>query len=224
MASTSQAFARCALCAYPSNRHANIHSEKGSEMITLIVGEEKKQFSIHKNLLCTKAPVFKAMFDGGFKEASKGLAHLPEDSPVAVGLFQEWLYRGFLSQLDIKRPLKRRRDEATHTLYNLCMDRESGWIQVYGFAEKYCIDALMDESLTSIRKYGTKNFTILSWKAMLDGYKVTREGSRLRLYIIRNVSYLLLEQERTSTPAFQKALKDCPDLLDDLISNIRQRH
>jgi len=60
--------------------------------------------------------------------------------------------------------------------------------------------------------------------AMAEGYNSTREGSRLRLYILRSLCYITLEKDNSEawpTADIQNLLKDTPDLSDDLLAAIR---
>ncbi|PVH82574.1 hypothetical protein DL98DRAFT_586179 [Cadophora sp. DSE1049] len=100
----------------------------GCDVVTVDVGGNGKTFKVHKNLLCDKVPVFAAMFNGGFQEASTGLARLPEDDEKAFEYFLGWLYRG---TLDIV--------ENCYQFFNL-----------YGFAEKYNLEELMDLTMDAL--------------------------------------------------------------------------
>jgi hypothetical protein len=44
-------------------------SNLGNEMVTIYVGPKRKEFTIHKKLICGSAGYFEKAFDGKFKEA-----------------------------------------------------------------------------------------------------------------------------------------------------------
>lgn len=76
---------------YNADHHTN---SKYKTMITLLVGPSKEIFTVHKHLICDKSPFFDAACNGGFLESAENMVHLPEDQPVIVELFLDWLYTG----------------------------------------------------------------------------------------------------------------------------------
>ena len=61
-------------------------------MVSVIVGEEKRVFSVHKRLLCSVSDYFDAALNGNFKEAAEQKIELLEDDPLVFERFQLWLY------------------------------------------------------------------------------------------------------------------------------------
>lgn len=61
-----------------------------SEIMTIIAGNENKQFSCHKVLLGYYSGFMEAAFYGRFVEAANGIMTMPEDDPDAVGAFISW--------------------------------------------------------------------------------------------------------------------------------------
>jgi hypothetical protein len=43
-------------------------SNLGNKMVTIYVGPKRKEFTIHKELICGSANYFEKAFDGNFKE------------------------------------------------------------------------------------------------------------------------------------------------------------
>lgn len=68
----------------------------GTEIISLSVGPERKQYSVHKSLLTTQSDYFDKALNGGFREAGENSIHLEEDDPAAIALLVGWLYRGVI--------------------------------------------------------------------------------------------------------------------------------
>lgn len=189
-------------------------------MVSLYVGAEKRKFHVHKKLLCSKIPAFQAMFCGSFKEAEEGIAYLPEDSPVAIELLVEWLYRGFLTPVVIEEGADRASTRGA------ARDAATRWTQLFSLAEKYCIETCMDQSLELIKNTHKKYHMYYNCQAMANGYNNTHEGSRLRLYILRSLCYITLEKDTSDawpTADIQQLLRETPDLSDDLIKEIRGR-
>jgi hypothetical protein len=49
-------------------------------LVKVFVGGKRKEFAIHKDLLC-HTEFFRAAFQGDLKEAKEGIIYLPEDAP-----------------------------------------------------------------------------------------------------------------------------------------------
>ena len=65
----------------------------GPETVTLIVGKKRKEYVVHKKLLCDSCKYFKDAFDGRIKEGNLGTMYMPEDDADVVAMFIEWLYK-----------------------------------------------------------------------------------------------------------------------------------
>lgn len=73
------------------------------DMVTVHVGQKRKQFHIHRDLLCAKSAFFKAAFsaplpagggsDPDTKPGPRTAIDLQEKDPDAFGLFVDWLYK-----------------------------------------------------------------------------------------------------------------------------------
>ena len=61
-------------------------------MVTLYVGNDREVFRVHQSLLCNASPVFKAAFDGNFRESSDHSMDLPEEDVGSVNRLVQWLY------------------------------------------------------------------------------------------------------------------------------------
>ena len=69
------------------------------ESITVLVGEEKKKYVIHKNIVCQSSPFFDAAVKGQWKEAAEMVVRMPETKPEIFSAYVGWLYTG---NLDVK--------------------------------------------------------------------------------------------------------------------------
>ena len=73
-------------------------------VVSLVVGDDKTCFTVHRDLLCEASSFFKAAFMGAgeFKETSEQSMSLPEDNADTFELLVKWLYRKSLSDPDRK--------------------------------------------------------------------------------------------------------------------------
>jgi hypothetical protein len=106
-------------------------------MVTIYVGPERKDFIVHKKLLCESAQFFKGALTRDFEEAHKGEIEMLEDSPGAFSLYVDWIYRSTLPTANT--------EEHLHNLYDL-----------YIFAEKLCLVELKDKTMDSIQDMAKK--------------------------------------------------------------------
>ncbi|KAK3712642.1 hypothetical protein LTR37_009085 [Vermiconidia calcicola] len=73
--------------------------------IAVLVGEEKERIVVHKNILCSSSPFFKAACDGGWKESRERTVSLPDVTRDTFLIYTQWLYTGTLElddELDVK--------------------------------------------------------------------------------------------------------------------------
>ncbi len=61
------------------------------EIVTVLVGPEKKPFKFYKGLLCHESSYFKAAFNSTFKEGLEGCVELVEEDPKIFAIFFKWI-------------------------------------------------------------------------------------------------------------------------------------
>lgn len=66
--------------------------EIGQDIVTVKVGPEETPFNVHKDLLTSCSPYFKAAFEGRFREASDKTIALPDVTKTHFASFLDWLY------------------------------------------------------------------------------------------------------------------------------------
>jgi len=160
----------------------------GSHTVSIEVGTgpEKKQFVLHKKLLCVKAQFFDKMFNSTFQEGQTQSATLPEDDPDAFALFVDWLYTRTISVASVKNP-----DEGKTAIRALT--------KLFAFAEKYCLISIADQVMDRIVELGIEFSRLPGDDIVGLGYSTTKLGSRLRLYLSRSYTFHLF---RNITPSY----------------------
>lgn len=78
-----------------------LRSGIGNQLVTIEVGEEKQQFSVHQDLLTASSKFFKAAFEGDFREATTKRIPLLDTTPQVVQEFLNWLYFRRLSSRNL---------------------------------------------------------------------------------------------------------------------------
>jgi hypothetical protein len=69
-----------------------IRKDIGLDMVTVHVGSDKTPFIVHKDLLTSSSPYFKAAFEGKFREATDNSVPLVDVTPTQFRRFLDWLY------------------------------------------------------------------------------------------------------------------------------------
>ncbi|KAH6709070.1 hypothetical protein BKA61DRAFT_677972 [Leptodontidium sp. MPI-SDFR-AT-0119] len=174
----------------------------GDELILIQVGPERKQFSVHKKLLRSSSPFFdKAFQANAFKEGIEGVLYLPDDHPVALGLYVEWIYRLTIPDGHSQ--------SYVDGLYHL-------WI----LADKLCLptSALKDAVMDKIQDVSSA-YNLEPRSAMVQlVFEQTAKKSHLRLYCIDVIAFsLLLKSELRKTDHEAKRLAG---ILDDELEQV----
>lgn len=55
-------------------------------------GEAKQSFAVHEALICARSKFFEKAMNGKWQEAENKVVNLPEDDPIAFGLYKQLLY------------------------------------------------------------------------------------------------------------------------------------
>jgi hypothetical protein len=167
-------------------------------MVTLYVGPKRKQFTVHKKLLCDRCEFFSKAFRGNFSEAEKGEMYLPDDDPGAFSSLVDYLYRGVLPKA---------KDNYHASLL----------LELYILAEKLCLSTLMDKACDAGHSYSSLSGKRVTPKLIAHIYSRTHGGSKLRKFCASQVAYYLAT---TCTGSFGEnildGLEDCPDFFMDV--------
>jgi hypothetical protein len=140
--------------------------------VTLIVGKEKKPYTLHKELLCLYSDDFRAAFNGSFKEATERKIELPDVETSLFDEFQVWLYTQ-----DLQGPTGQ--SEQLHFLANM-------WI----FGDQHQIPLLQNYAMDKIfaKRIECNSFAVA---VIPKVYKKTMAGSPLRKAVIEIVGSVM---------------------------------
>jgi hypothetical protein len=161
----------------------------GEATVTLYVGPKTKKFVIHKHVLCNSCEFFEKGFaEDTFREGKDGEMYLSHDSPNAISLFIDWLYRERLPEGQSQQYLD--------DLYDL-----------YIFAVKLDMAFLMDQTMDRIQDTCARYDRYISPESLRKIYGNTmlsrRSGGCLRDF----ASYLFMfELLKGQQEALDKAL------------------
>ncbi|KAH0162774.1 hypothetical protein KCU67_g5806, partial [Aureobasidium melanogenum] len=166
--------------------------EHFQETVTLIVGTEKKPYTVHKDLLCFYSDYFRAAFQGSFKEAAERKIDLLGVQEDVFEHFQVWLYT-------------RRLDFATLSFKAIVELWVFGDQHQIPLLQNYTVDGLFDKR---VKENGFPT------SAIPFVYDNTPTGSALRRAVIEIASSLALQDpERTTLSPDRWSVESLIDLV-----------
>jgi BTB/POZ domain len=160
-----------------------------SGIIIVYVGAEQRAYRIHKHLLISKCPYFRASLSSGFPEGRTNKVYLSEDEPEAVDVFVQWLYSGSFS------PTRNAKDVGVKT-------------RAYIMADAFLMVDFKTELMDSIRQFYTWNWMgseILTMLAEHDAFH-----GPLKCFALDQLAYDLLsfddhpQESRLYSPGGEK--------------------
>ncbi|KAK6615873.1 ankyrin repeat-containing protein [Botrytis cinerea] len=177
----------------------NLGKSLGHELVTIVVGKEKRKFAVHKQLICESVAYFRGAFSaGGFKESQECSMDMPEDEPGVFEYFMHWLYRGTVPEAK-------------------ALEDFDQLLGVYIFAEKLCVNDLANKAIDAIQaitKSG-KFHQVPDCKVHADNiWKNTSPTSPLRKWCIHELVYNSWDIEASLEKKKKKAfLLDMAELI-----------
>ncbi len=147
------------------------------EMVDVFVGPERKQFHLHKDLLCDRSSYFQKAFEGDFKESRENSMDLAEDEVAAFELFVDWLYSGRLTEVP--------------------NDEGNGWpyIHLYILATKFTLESLANTTMDRLQEYFAAARRFPNGQQINHIWDNTPCKSKLRDYYTRKIAIGFLESQ-----------------------------
>ena len=174
--------------------------------VKIIVGPEGKQkvFHAHAGLLMEKSGFFKGCLSHGCVETSTNEVRLPEDNPLAVGLFIGWLYLG------VTGLGPRKRMSARHLT------------RLYVLADKLICPQLMNQMMEEVRQFETE--TQADERDLLFLIDAGQGRSKLAQYLVWEVAggYREKPESLINTARWLELMNKDPEMVKDVMERMRQ--
>jgi len=213
------------------------YSPGSPSMVTLEVGNRasgRYTFRVHESILCG-LDFFKAALQGSFLEATTKLIKMPEDDPVFMAPFVEFLY-----SKDYQEPvLTEIKGDGAHLKKRFTQKLYHAGVLVLG--EKYGLEGLCAVAVSYMRSTSTKleassttgdNANFLEYVVQL--YNMSAPGSALRIPKTEDTRVTVLKpiawdtrragrwigsmwKDEVQRPLVKEAFERCPDLAQDLL-------
>ncbi|THX99244.1 hypothetical protein D6D03_07347 [Aureobasidium pullulans] len=170
-----------------------VRSDMFRDVVTLVVGDNKKIYVLHKDLLCFYSDYFRAAFNGSFVEAIKRRVELPEVEEKTFEYFQLWLYTRKLDFVSMS-----------------FSDTTKLWI----FGDQHQVPLLQNEAIDGLfaKRIIHRAFSV---KVVPLAYQNTFAGSPLRRAVIEIASSVAIQDSPHSiTKAIYEHLWSVESLID----------
>ena len=200
-----------------SPAHENLLLHLTGEPIELVVGSgsNSKTFHIHKPLLCTLSPYFRAACGPNWFQSGCKRVSLTTDDPGLVELIVQWMYTGnfkyyTMEATDFISALSGRqfRQESVDTL-----------IRLYILADKLQIPVLQDRVITELLETNLHRDIGLIHIPRI--YEELMDGSLLRQLAID--SFVWFEKPSSHGKLGPEAIQGCAEFLYDVAASYNER-
>lgn len=145
-------------------------------MVDVYVGEERKKFKLHRDLLCERSEFFKAAFEGHFKEFEADELALPEDSVESFELLVGWLYGAPLMSIPSE-------------------DAFPAYLDLNILAGKLCLEHLQNETMDRILRYYRTSSPKVTPNTIRSVCENTAKGDPLRRLIMLYAGWTIVSSE-----------------------------
>ncbi|KAL8716508.1 MAG: hypothetical protein Q9225_006171 [Loekoesia sp. 1 TL-2023] len=165
-----------------------------SAMVSFYVGPKKKAYPIHRDLICSISPIFKAHF--GSLETKNPVTdmYLPNHEPKIFEMFISFLYRGNFAEIIPRSQQESPNAEASATqdIHGSNLDL---LISLYFIARDWALQDLQNYTLDHISRYVSKNSVILRCSHIATIYeKIKNPKSPLRRFAVDHFVFVVMRK------------------------------
>ncbi|CAD0089939.1 unnamed protein product [Aureobasidium vineae] len=179
--------------------------------IDFYVGQERRHWSLHRNLLCHHSPYFESEFlaDKTSKSSQRSELELPDQDPTGFELLVKWLYQGTLDDTsDMTDEKKYDYSVACHKLYLLC--------------NKFDLPVLRNESIDLYRQGLLEAQLVPDAEEINDIYRSSPVGSPFRKLMAQIAARQIMDPDsEKNAESYRNCFKDNPDFAVDMVNAIK---
>lgn len=177
-------------------------------MVDVFVGEAKRHWSLHRNLLCHHSERLEEELQADSKAHT---LELPNFDPAGFELLVKWLYQGRLDKVSDLADANQKYEYAVrcHKLYLLC--------------DRFHLTQLKNAAMDQYRKGLHEAALVPDADEMDDIYRQSPKGSPFRTLMARIAARQIMDpHSNRDIEAYRQCLSNNPDFALDLVKAIRQ--
>ena len=178
-------------------------------MADIYVGESKRHWGLHRNLLCHHSRYFDAVLNGDNKDKKGAKVELLDDDPCAFELLVKWLYQGKIEDVS-GMPMDKKWDyaDACQKLYILC--------------ERIELPQLKNVAIDQFRKGCHEAGLVPGPEEMKPIYEKTPASSPFRRLVSKIAARQIMDPDGNKNAATYRACFETnPDFAIDVINAIK---
>ncbi|KAI1620357.1 hypothetical protein EDD37DRAFT_176471 [Exophiala viscosa] len=178
-----------------------------SNIITVIVGEEKLTYALHESILRSRCPFFDKCLSSGMQEELEKTVRLPEERPSAFNILVQWMYT----------------DRITTGW------TDAGLVYSYALADKFCMTGLQNAIIDHVRAQqgytDCKKRRVIMSPRLLETVWKHAEGSKLSQFVVDKLHYDVVTKTHHYTAdtgghfteGFRRLAETCPQAANALL-------
>jgi len=183
-------------------------------LVDIYVGKEKRQWSVHRNLLCHYSSYFEAELIGNEvpkakRPGDKQRLDLPDDDPKGFELFVKWLYQGQLEDVsELPEEGKYDYSVSCHKLYMLC--------------DRFDLPSLKNLSINQYRQGLLEAQLVPDAEEINEIYRQSPKGSPFRKLMTQIAARQIMDPESDKdAESYRSCFENNPDFAVDMVNAIK---
>ncbi|KAF2622302.1 hypothetical protein BU25DRAFT_214521 [Macroventuria anomochaeta] len=180
-------------------------------MIDIYVGEARRRWTLHRNLLCHHSEQLEAELKGTGSHDRKDALELPEHDPVGFELLVKWLYQGKLDNVSDLPDATQKYEYAVscHALYLLC--------------DRFDLPQLKNVAMDQFRKGLNEAELVPDAEEIDDIYRKSPHGSPFRRLMVKIAARQIMDPDsERDTETYRQCFENNADFAIELVNAIRQ--
>lgn len=180
-------------------------------MIDIYVGDARRRWTLHRNLLCHHSEQLEAELEGASSADRKDALDLPDHDPAGFELLVKWLYQGKLDDVSDLVDANQKYEYAVncHALYLLC--------------DRFDMPQLKNVAMDQFRKGLNEAQLVPDADEIDDIYRKSPAGSPFRRLMVKIAARQIMDPDSDrDVNTYRQCFENNADFAIELVSAIRQ--
>ena len=180
-------------------------------MIDIYVGDARRHWTLHRNLLCHHSEQLEAELEGIGKEDKKNALELPEHDPAGFELLVKWLYQGKLDDVSDLVDANQKFEYAVscHKLYLLC--------------DRFDMPQLKNVAMDQFRKGLNEAELVPDAEEIDEIYRKSPRGSPFRRLMVKIAARQIMDPDSDrDVESYRLCFENNADFAIELVTAIKQ--